>query len=138
MASLLLQPGMIPSCSAPPEMTGGLTIPAWPPRPLRRAYRPAGAAAPHPLVGGPPHPPGVAPPPAPPRVPAGGRRRRLPAGRAPPQPPRGRAGAAGRRPSHVVTCESTTGKTHASSRPRAREGVGEDGRHLQPVNACPL
>lgn len=38
LASLLLQPGLIPSCSAPPEMTGGLTIPAWLPRPLRRAY----------------------------------------------------------------------------------------------------
>jgi UDP:flavonoid glycosyltransferase YjiC (YdhE family) len=38
LASLLLQPGLIQSCSAPPEMTGGLTIPAWLPRPLRRAY----------------------------------------------------------------------------------------------------
>src|SRR5947209_12504971 len=38
MASLLLQPGLIPSCAAPPEMSGGLTIPAWLPQPLRRAY----------------------------------------------------------------------------------------------------
>jgi UDP:flavonoid glycosyltransferase YjiC (YdhE family) len=38
LASLLLQPGMIQSCSAPPEMTGGLTIPAWLPHPLRRTY----------------------------------------------------------------------------------------------------
>jgi UDP:flavonoid glycosyltransferase YjiC (YdhE family) len=38
LATLLLQPGMIPSCSAPPVLTGGLTIPAWLPRPLRPAY----------------------------------------------------------------------------------------------------
>jgi UDP:flavonoid glycosyltransferase YjiC (YdhE family) len=38
LASLLLQPGLIPSCTAPPEMPGGLTIPAWLPHPLRRAY----------------------------------------------------------------------------------------------------
>jgi UDP:flavonoid glycosyltransferase YjiC (YdhE family) len=38
LASLLLQPGIIPSCCAPPEMPGGLTIPAWLPRPLRDAY----------------------------------------------------------------------------------------------------
>lgn len=38
MVSLLLQPGLIPSCSAPPMMPGGLTIPAWFPQPLRRAY----------------------------------------------------------------------------------------------------
>src|SRR5262249_27657873 len=38
LGSLLLQPGLIPSCSAPPEMPGGLTIPAWLPSPLRRAY----------------------------------------------------------------------------------------------------
>lgn len=38
MASLLLQPGLIPSCSAPPKMSGGLDIPAWLPHPLRRAY----------------------------------------------------------------------------------------------------
>ncbi len=38
LATLLLQPGMIPSCSAPPELTGGLTIPSWFPRRLRSAY----------------------------------------------------------------------------------------------------
>jgi UDP:flavonoid glycosyltransferase YjiC (YdhE family) len=38
LASLLLQPGLIPSCCAPPEMPGGLSIPAWLPHPLRRAY----------------------------------------------------------------------------------------------------
>jgi UDP:flavonoid glycosyltransferase YjiC (YdhE family) len=38
LASLLLQPGLIPSCSAPPDMPGGLTIPAWLPRPLGHAY----------------------------------------------------------------------------------------------------
>jgi UDP:flavonoid glycosyltransferase YjiC (YdhE family) len=38
LASLLLQPGLIPSCTAPPEMPGGLTIPPWLPHPLRRAY----------------------------------------------------------------------------------------------------
>jgi UDP:flavonoid glycosyltransferase YjiC (YdhE family) len=38
LASLLLQPGLIPSCSAPPEMPGRLTIPAWLPHPLRPAY----------------------------------------------------------------------------------------------------
>ncbi|HET6572460.1 MAG TPA: glycosyltransferase [Fimbriiglobus sp.] len=37
-ASLLLQPGLLPSSTAPPEMTGGLTIPAWLPHPLRRLY----------------------------------------------------------------------------------------------------
>jgi len=37
-ASLLLQPGLLPSSSAPPEMPGGLTIPPWLPRPLRRLY----------------------------------------------------------------------------------------------------
>ena len=37
-ASLLLQPGLLPSCTAPPEMTGGLTIPAWFPRALRPLY----------------------------------------------------------------------------------------------------
>jgi UDP:flavonoid glycosyltransferase YjiC (YdhE family) len=38
LASLLLQPGLIQSCSAPPEMTGGLSIPMWLPRPFRHAY----------------------------------------------------------------------------------------------------
>ena len=37
-ASLLLQPGLLPSSTAPPEMPGGLTIPAWLPHPLRRLY----------------------------------------------------------------------------------------------------
>src|SRR6516165_718493 len=37
-ASLLLQPGLLPSCTAPPEMPGGVTIPAWLPHPLRRLY----------------------------------------------------------------------------------------------------
>lgn len=37
-ASLLLQPGLIPSVTAPPEMTGGLTPPHWLPRPLVRLY----------------------------------------------------------------------------------------------------
>lgn len=36
MASLLLQPGLLPSGTVPPEMTGGLTIPPWLPHPLRR------------------------------------------------------------------------------------------------------
>jgi UDP:flavonoid glycosyltransferase YjiC (YdhE family) len=38
MATLLLQPGLLPSNSAPPEMPGGLTIPRWLPHPLRRLY----------------------------------------------------------------------------------------------------
>jgi rhamnosyltransferase subunit B len=38
MASLLLQPGLLPSCTAPPEMPGGLTIPGWLPHPLRQLY----------------------------------------------------------------------------------------------------
>src|SRR3954470_2157706 len=37
-ASLLLQPGLLPSRTAPPEMPGGMTIPAWLPDPLRRLY----------------------------------------------------------------------------------------------------
>ena len=37
-ASLLLQPGLLPSCSAPPQMPGGLGIPPWLPHPLRRLY----------------------------------------------------------------------------------------------------
>src|SRR5262249_10166780 len=51
LATLLLQPGLIPSCSAPPEMTGGLTIPRWLPRPLRHAYWFAIDAAGYVLVG---------------------------------------------------------------------------------------
>ncbi len=38
MASLLLQPGVLPSCTAPPSMPGGLDIPEWFPYPLRRLY----------------------------------------------------------------------------------------------------
>lgn len=38
MASLLLQPGLIPSCTSPPEMPGGVTIPDWLPHTLRRTY----------------------------------------------------------------------------------------------------
>lgn len=38
MATLLLQPGLLPSSTAPPEMTGGLTIPSWFPQPLRWLY----------------------------------------------------------------------------------------------------
>lgn len=37
-ATLLLQPGLLPSCDAPPEMPGGLTIPSWLPRRLRPLY----------------------------------------------------------------------------------------------------
>lgn len=38
LASLVLQPGIIPSSVRPPEMPGGLTIPGWFPRWLRAAY----------------------------------------------------------------------------------------------------
>lgn len=51
MASLLLQPGILPSSTAPPEMPGGLTIPAWLPQPLRRFYWLAVDAAGYALVG---------------------------------------------------------------------------------------
>src|SRR6185436_21059052 len=37
-ASLLLQPGLLPSSTSPPEMPGGATIPNWLPHPLRRLY----------------------------------------------------------------------------------------------------
>jgi UDP:flavonoid glycosyltransferase YjiC (YdhE family) len=37
-ASLVLQPGILPSCTAPPAMPGGLGIPHWLPGPLRRLY----------------------------------------------------------------------------------------------------
>ncbi|HEV3438799.1 MAG TPA: glycosyltransferase [Gemmata sp.] len=37
-ATLLLQPGLLPSSTAPPEMPGGLTIPSWLPQPLRELY----------------------------------------------------------------------------------------------------
>jgi UDP:flavonoid glycosyltransferase YjiC (YdhE family) len=38
MATLLLQPGLLPSSCAPPEMPGGLTLPKWLPRPVGRLY----------------------------------------------------------------------------------------------------
>jgi UDP:flavonoid glycosyltransferase YjiC (YdhE family) len=38
MATLLLQPGLVPSSIAPPEMPGGLTIPTWLPQPFRHLY----------------------------------------------------------------------------------------------------
>jgi UDP:flavonoid glycosyltransferase YjiC (YdhE family) len=38
MASLVLQPGVVPSSDAPPEMVGGLTIPTWLPHPFRKLY----------------------------------------------------------------------------------------------------
>src|SRR5205807_1127526 len=37
-ASLLLQPGLLQTITAPPQMPGGLGIPAWLPHPLRRLY----------------------------------------------------------------------------------------------------
>src|SRR5687767_69445 len=37
-ASLLLQPGLLHSNTAPPQMPGGLGIPPWLPRPLRPLY----------------------------------------------------------------------------------------------------
>lgn len=37
-ASVILQPGLIPSIAAPPIMAGGLTLPRWVPRPLGRLY----------------------------------------------------------------------------------------------------
>jgi UDP:flavonoid glycosyltransferase YjiC (YdhE family) len=49
-ASLLLQPGVLPSSTGPPEMPGGLTIPAWLPLPLRRLYWLAVDAAGYALV----------------------------------------------------------------------------------------
>jgi UDP:flavonoid glycosyltransferase YjiC (YdhE family) len=38
MASLLLQPGLLQSSTAPPQMPGGLGIPPWLPHSLRRLY----------------------------------------------------------------------------------------------------
>lgn len=49
-ASLLLQPGLLPSSIAPPEMPGGMTIPPWLPRPLRLLYWLAVDAAGYALV----------------------------------------------------------------------------------------
>jgi UDP:flavonoid glycosyltransferase YjiC (YdhE family) len=49
-ASLLLQPGLLPSSTAPPEMPGGVTIPEWFPGPLRPLYWLAVDAAGYALV----------------------------------------------------------------------------------------
>jgi UDP:flavonoid glycosyltransferase YjiC (YdhE family) len=49
-ASLLLQPGLLPSNAAPPEMPGGLSIPTWLPHSLRRLYWLAVDAAGYALV----------------------------------------------------------------------------------------
>jgi UDP:flavonoid glycosyltransferase YjiC (YdhE family) len=49
-ATLLLQPGLLPSSTAPPEMPGGLTIPGWLPQPLRRLFWLAVDAAGYALV----------------------------------------------------------------------------------------
>jgi rhamnosyltransferase subunit B len=38
MASLLLQPGLLPSIESPPQMPGGLTLPAWAPRFIGQLY----------------------------------------------------------------------------------------------------
>lgn len=38
VTSLILQPGVLPSCIGPPQMSGGLTIPKWFPHFLRRLY----------------------------------------------------------------------------------------------------
>ena len=38
LASIILQPWMIPSFSAPPIMPGGLSLPRWAPRPLGKLY----------------------------------------------------------------------------------------------------
>lgn len=38
LASVILQPWMIPSLAAPPRMPGGLTLPRWAPRPVGRLY----------------------------------------------------------------------------------------------------
>ena len=38
LASVVLQPWMIPSCTDPPVMPLGLTLPRWAPRPLGRLY----------------------------------------------------------------------------------------------------
>jgi UDP:flavonoid glycosyltransferase YjiC (YdhE family) len=49
-ATLLLQPGLLPSTSAPPEMPGGLTLPRGLPRPIGEAYWAAVDAAGYLLV----------------------------------------------------------------------------------------
>jgi UDP:flavonoid glycosyltransferase YjiC (YdhE family) len=53
MATLLLQPGLLPSISAPPEMPAGLTLPREMPRPIGRLYWAAIDAVGYLLVGGP-------------------------------------------------------------------------------------
>jgi UDP:flavonoid glycosyltransferase YjiC (YdhE family) len=53
MATLLLQPGLLSSTSAPPEMPAGLTLPRGVPRPVGRLYWAAIDAAGYLLVGGP-------------------------------------------------------------------------------------
>jgi UDP:flavonoid glycosyltransferase YjiC (YdhE family) len=52
MATLLLQPGLVPSTSSPPEMPAGLTLPRGVPRPVGRLYWAAVDAAGYLLVGG--------------------------------------------------------------------------------------
>ncbi len=53
MASLLLQPGLLPSTSAPPEMPAGLTLPRGTPRPVGQLYWAAIDTFAYLLVGGP-------------------------------------------------------------------------------------
>jgi UDP:flavonoid glycosyltransferase YjiC (YdhE family) len=53
MATLLLQPGLVPSMSAPPEMSAGLTLPRWAPPPVGRLYWAALDAVGYLVVGGP-------------------------------------------------------------------------------------
>ena len=53
MATLLLQPALLPSTAAPPEMPGGLSLPRGVPRPVGRLYWAAVDAAGYLLVGGP-------------------------------------------------------------------------------------
>jgi UDP:flavonoid glycosyltransferase YjiC (YdhE family) len=53
LATLLLQPGLLPSISAPPEMPAGLTLPREVPRPVGWLYWAAVDAAGYLLVGGP-------------------------------------------------------------------------------------
>jgi UDP:flavonoid glycosyltransferase YjiC (YdhE family) len=53
MATLLLQPGLLPSTAAPPEMPAGLTLPRGVPRPVGRLYWAAIDAAGYVLVCGP-------------------------------------------------------------------------------------
>src|SRR5262249_26373813 len=50
VVSLVLQPGLIPSTTAPPEMTGGLTLPAGLPSPVGGLYWAAVDAAGYRLI----------------------------------------------------------------------------------------